>query len=73
MKFLIDNQLPVHLAVWLRNRGADAIHVLERGQARTDDRVIWEEALAEDRILVSKDGRETREFFEVRRSFRQSW
>ena len=55
MKFLVDNQLPKVLATWLTERGHDAAHVLDRGQGQTADREIWDVALAEQRIVVSKD------------------
>ena len=55
MKFLVDNQLPRELARWLVTQGHDAQHVLDRGQGQTDDRQLWSEALAEDRVMVSKD------------------
>ena len=55
MKFLVDNQLPTALARWLRERGFDAEHVLERGEGQTDDRQLWQEAIAENRIVISKD------------------
>lgn len=55
MKFLVDNQLPKALAEWLRQKGYHAQHVLERGQGQTDDRQLWNEALQENRIVVSKD------------------
>jgi predicted nuclease of predicted toxin-antitoxin system len=55
VKFLVDNQLPVALAHWLSARGHDAVHVLEQGQAQTDDRQIWQDAIAAGRIVVSKD------------------
>ena len=51
----MDNQLPAALARWLSAKGHDAVHVLDRGQGQTDDRQIWAEALAENRIVVSKD------------------
>jgi len=54
VKFLVDNQLPKELAHWLVSLGHDAEHVLDRGQGQTDDRQLWSEALAEDRIMVSK-------------------
>ena len=55
MKFLVDNQLPKELARWLVSQGHDAEHVLDRGQGQTDERQLWSEAFAEDRIMVSKD------------------
>lgn len=55
MKFLVDNQLPAALARWLVGRGHDALHVLDRDWAQSTDRQIWQEALAEERIVISKD------------------
>lgn len=55
MKFLVDNQLPKALAHWLRQKGLDAEHVIERGHGQTDDRQIWEDAINETRVVVSKD------------------
>jgi predicted nuclease of predicted toxin-antitoxin system len=55
MKFLIDAQLPITLARWLRGRGCDAVHVLELDAGQWDDRAIWELAIDEARIVVSKD------------------
>ena len=55
MKFLVDNQLPLALARWLTKKGADAVHVLEINFDRTKDTPIWEHALSENRILISKD------------------
>ena len=55
MKFLVDNQLPIALARWLSARGYDAAHVQGRGQGQTADREIWQGAIRENRIVVSKD------------------
>jgi predicted nuclease of predicted toxin-antitoxin system len=55
VKFLVDNQLPKELARWLVSQGQDAEHVLDRGQGQADDRQLWSDALAEDRIMISKD------------------
>ena len=55
MRFLVDNQLPPSLARWLRNRGHDAEHVFERGLYLLDDRSLWARAMADARIVVSKD------------------
>jgi len=55
MRFLVDNQLPPSLARWLRDRGHDAEHVFESGLHLFDDRALWSRALAEARIVVSKD------------------
>ena len=55
MKFLIDNQLPGALASWFVTKGADAVHVVEMGLDRATDRQVWDQAIAESRIVVSKD------------------
>jgi predicted nuclease of predicted toxin-antitoxin system len=55
MKLLVDNQLPLALAVHLSRWGLDCVHVLEVGLATADDPAIWKYAAAEDRIVVSKD------------------
>ena len=55
MRFLVDNQLPPSLARWLRDRGHEAEHVFESGLHLLDDRALWERALADARIVVSKD------------------
>ena len=55
MKFIVDNQLPVALARWMSAKGHDAVHVLDQGKGQADVRQIWSEAIAENRIVVSKD------------------
>jgi predicted nuclease of predicted toxin-antitoxin system len=55
MRFLVDNQLPPSLAHWLRDRGHEAAHVFEIGLHLLDDRALWARALADARIVVSKD------------------
>jgi predicted nuclease of predicted toxin-antitoxin system len=55
MRFLVDNQLPTALARWLTLKGADATHVLDIGLDAAKDTPIWDRAIAEGRIVVSKD------------------
>jgi predicted nuclease of predicted toxin-antitoxin system len=55
VNFIVDNQLPVALARWLTAKGHDDVHVLDRGKGQADDRQIWSDAIAENRIVVSKD------------------
>ena len=55
MRFLVDNQLPPILAGWLCDRGHDAIHAFEAGLARLDDRALWPHAIAEGRVVISKN------------------
>lgn len=55
MRLLIDNQLPVALALFFRERGHEAIHVLECGCDELSDSELWTKAASEQRIVVSKD------------------
>lgn len=55
MSLLVDNQLPLALAVHLRGWGLDCAHVLELGLDRAADTDIWNKAAADLRIVVSKD------------------
>jgi predicted nuclease of predicted toxin-antitoxin system len=56
MKFLVDAQLPKHLANWLNEAGHNALHTLElpRKNLTTDQEVITR-AKRDGRIVVSKD------------------
>ena len=56
MKFLVDAQLPVRLADWLREAGHDARHTLELPLGnRTPDSEIVSLATGEQRVVVTKD------------------
>jgi len=55
MRLLVDNQLPLALAVHLRGWGLDCIHVLECGLSQADDLLIWIRCAGEGRIVISKD------------------
>lgn len=55
MKLLIDNQLPIALAEFFRERSHDCVHVLERGWGELSDHSIWAKAGGEERIVVSED------------------
>ena len=56
MKFLVDAQLPKAVALFLRERGFDAIHTLDLPKKNlTDDLEINRVSLAEQRIVISKD------------------
>ena len=56
MKFLVDAQLPRRLALFLTNKGHDAIHTLDlsRGNA-TSDSDISEISIRESRVVIIKD------------------
>lgn len=55
MRFLVDNQLPLQLAIHLRQRGHDCIHVIEVGMDEDSDASLWRFSRIENRVLVSKD------------------
>lgn len=56
MEFLVDAQLPWRLKLWLKDRGFDVIHTEDLpNRNKTHDAEIAETALAENRILITKD------------------
>ena len=55
MKLLIDNQLPLELAVFLRQRGHECTHVRDVGLDEASDLEVWTRACDEGSIVVSKD------------------
>jgi predicted nuclease of predicted toxin-antitoxin system len=55
VKFLIDMPLSPELAVWLRQKGYDAVHASSRGLDRTADSVILDIARREQRVVVTAD------------------
>ena len=55
MKLLIDNQLPLALAVHLRRRGHDCTHVAEIGLDEATDLDVWNHAARDNSVLISKD------------------
>lgn len=55
MKFLIDNMLPLQLAIWLRSRGHDATHVVDRKMDHLTDLGLWNRAADEMSVVISKD------------------
>jgi predicted nuclease of predicted toxin-antitoxin system len=55
LRFLIDAQLPPRLAHRLNELGHEAVHVFDLGLAAATDGQIWEEAIARDAAVVTKD------------------
>ncbi len=62
-KFIVDAQLPPALARYLSSLGEDAIHVLDVDMMESSDSIIWDLALRENRVIISKD-----EDFQIRAS-----
>lgn len=56
MKFLVDAQLPIRLAAFLRDAGHDVLHTsdLACGNASTDAEVV-EVADTQERVVITKD------------------
>jgi predicted nuclease of predicted toxin-antitoxin system len=55
VKFIVDNQLPVALAEFLRQRGFECQHVLEAGLGDALDSDICRYAEVQGHIIISKD------------------
>lgn len=55
MKFIVDEQLPAGLALWIASQGHDALHVSELGLKSGTDREIREAAFVSGAIVVTKD------------------
>jgi predicted nuclease of predicted toxin-antitoxin system len=53
---LIDQNLPPALAVWLRERGTEALHVGDIGLADRGDADVLAVARDKDYIIITKDG-----------------
>jgi predicted nuclease of predicted toxin-antitoxin system len=55
MRFIIDAQLPAALARFLESRGHDAKHVFDIGLANAEDKIIWQYAIENHAIIITKD------------------
>lgn len=55
MRLLVDAQLPPVLAEWFRGQGLDAQHLSERGLLAASDGEIWDLAVREGYMIVTKD------------------
>ena len=55
MRFLIDTQLPKVLARRLNESGYACEHVLDRDLGQSSDNTIWNFALENEIVIVSKD------------------
>jgi predicted nuclease of predicted toxin-antitoxin system len=55
LTFLVDAQLPPSLARWITDRGHHAVHVFDLGLHRADDPTVWELALRDGSVIVTKD------------------
>ena len=56
MKFLVDEQLPEKLVLWLMEQGYDAVHATSLGTGvRISDDLIAVRSMHQQRIVISKD------------------
>ena len=54
-KFIVDAQLPPALARFLTSLGENAIHVLDVEMMEASDSKIWDLAMRESRVVITKD------------------
>jgi len=55
MRFLVDAQLPPLLARHLVSLGHEAEHVADAGMEKSSDQDVWQRALQNSAILITKD------------------
>jgi predicted nuclease of predicted toxin-antitoxin system len=55
MRFIVDAQLPPALARSLTAKGHEAEHVADRGLHAASDNAIWDFAMQEGAVIVTKD------------------
>jgi predicted nuclease of predicted toxin-antitoxin system len=55
VRFLVDAQLPPSLAAFLLANGHEAVHLFDVAPPDADDAVIWQLALDQSRVIVTKD------------------
>ncbi|MGH7045193.1 MAG: DUF5615 family PIN-like protein [Stellaceae bacterium] len=55
MKIIIDAQLPPGLKPILVRAGHEATHVLDAGLHRASDAVVWDYAIRERAVIMTKD------------------
>jgi predicted nuclease of predicted toxin-antitoxin system len=55
LNFLVDAQLPPQLGRWIASRGHEATHVFDAGLLAATDAAVWQHAIDQQAIIVSKD------------------
>ena len=71
MKFLVDAQLPISLAKWLKQRGYDTLHTRDLPQQNaTSDAKINEISLQQERIVITKDSDFVNSFMTIQKPYK---
>lgn len=71
MKFLVDAQLPVRLAQFLRDSGYDTVHTKELPQQNaTSDADINEISIQQKRIVITKDADFVNSFLTIQKPYK---
>ncbi len=71
MKFLVDAQLPMGQARWLKERGYDTLHTRDLPQENaTPDTQINEISLQEKRIVITKDSDFVNSFMTIKKPYK---
>lgn len=55
MRILLDENMDRRVAAALANRGIDAVHVLDIGLAAASDVAVFDWAIGQDRVIVTRD------------------
>jgi predicted nuclease of predicted toxin-antitoxin system len=55
VRFLIDNSVSWRIARDLRPLDHDAVHIADLGLANADDGAVYEQAVREQRVLITQD------------------
>jgi predicted nuclease of predicted toxin-antitoxin system len=55
LRFAVDANLPIDLAIWLKEKGWEATHVYSFGAEGTTDEGIWLKAKSAGFTIISKD------------------
>lgn len=55
LRFLVDAQLPPALARKIASLGYQAEHLLDLGLLEADDSTVWDHALTQHAVIITKD------------------
>jgi len=55
LRILLDENMDRRVAAALANRGIDAVHVLDIGLASASDVAVFDWAIGQDRVIVTRD------------------